>query len=102
MLMSAAGAGGDALYIENVFRTSLYKGTSAQHTITNGIDFSTEGGLVWTKNRDNSTQHGLCDTVSTGVGKDLSTSSTATLKGGVENLLKSHLPEIKEVVALNG
>ena len=24
-------------------------------------------------------------------------SSTATLKGGVENLLKSHLPEIKEV-----
>lgn len=29
-------------------------------------------------------------------------SSTATLKGGVENLLKSHMPEIKEVVALNG
>lgn len=26
-------------------------------------------------------------------------SSTATLKGGVENLLKSHLPEVKEVVA---
>ena len=77
--MSAAGAGGDALYIENVFRTSLYKGTSAQHTITNGIDFSNEGGLVWTKSRDNSTQHGLCDTVATGVGKDLSTSSTAVL-----------------------
>ena len=29
-------------------------------------------------------------------------SSTATLKGGVETLLKSHVPEIKEVVALNG
>tara|TARA_B100001287_G_scaffold46247_1_gene35305 strand:- start:1480 stop:2097 length:618 start_codon:yes stop_codon:yes gene_type:complete len=29
-------------------------------------------------------------------------SSTATLKGGVENLLKSHIPEISEVVALNG
>ena len=29
-------------------------------------------------------------------------SSTATLKGGVENLLRSHVPEIKEVVALNG
>lgn len=26
-------------------------------------------------------------------------SSTATLKGGIENLLKSHLPEVKEVVA---
>ena len=29
-------------------------------------------------------------------------SSTATLKGGVETLLKTHLPEINEVVALNG
>ena len=28
-------------------------------------------------------------------------SSTATLKGGVENLLKQHLPEVKEVVAEN-
>jgi NFU1 iron-sulfur cluster scaffold homolog, mitochondrial len=26
-------------------------------------------------------------------------SSTATLKGGIENLLKAHLPEVKEVVA---
>jgi Fe-S cluster biogenesis protein NfuA len=29
-------------------------------------------------------------------------SSTATLKGGIENLLKNHLPEVKEVVAING
>jgi Fe-S cluster biogenesis protein NfuA len=29
-------------------------------------------------------------------------SSTATLKGGIENLLKTHLPEVKEVVAING
>jgi Fe-S cluster biogenesis protein NfuA len=29
-------------------------------------------------------------------------SSTATLKGGVETLLKNHIPEINEVVALNG
>jgi NFU1 iron-sulfur cluster scaffold homolog, mitochondrial len=29
-------------------------------------------------------------------------SSTATLKGGIENLLKSHLPEVKEVVAEAG
>jgi Fe-S cluster biogenesis protein NfuA len=28
-------------------------------------------------------------------------SSTATLKGGIENLLKQHLPEVKEVVAFN-
>lgn len=29
-------------------------------------------------------------------------SSTATLKGGVENLLKQHIPEVTEVVALEG
>ncbi len=29
-------------------------------------------------------------------------SSTATLKGGIENLLKQHLPEVQEVVAFNG
>lgn len=29
-------------------------------------------------------------------------SSTATLKGGIENLLKQHLPEVTEVVAING
>lgn len=28
-------------------------------------------------------------------------SSTATLKGGIENLLKQHLPEVREVVAEN-
>jgi Fe-S cluster biogenesis protein NfuA len=29
-------------------------------------------------------------------------SSTATLKGGIENLLKQHIDEVKEVVAING
>ena len=29
-------------------------------------------------------------------------SSTATLKGGIENLLRQHFPEVKEVVAFNG
>ena len=29
-------------------------------------------------------------------------SSTATLKGGVETLLKTHVPEVNEVIALNG
>ncbi len=28
-------------------------------------------------------------------------SSTATLKGGIENLLKSHIPEVREVIAEN-
>ena len=40
-----------ANYIEDVFSTYLYTGNSSTQTITNGIDLSTYGGLVWLKNR---------------------------------------------------
>ena len=53
-------------YIEDVFSTYLYTGTGATQTITNGIDLSTKGGLVWGKSRDAGTyvNHNLFDTVS--------------------------------------
>jgi hypothetical protein len=38
-------------YIEDVFSTWLYTGTGSAQTITNGIDVSTKGGLVWIKAR---------------------------------------------------
>jgi hypothetical protein len=40
-----------ANYIEDVFSTWLYTGTGASQTITNNIDLSTKGGLVWFKGR---------------------------------------------------
>jgi len=40
-----------ANYIEEVFSTYLYTGNSTSQTITNNIDLSTKGGLVWFKNR---------------------------------------------------
>lgn len=49
-------------YIEEVFSTYLYTGTGSAQTITNGIDLSTKGGLVWTKARSNSANHNLVDT----------------------------------------
>jgi hypothetical protein len=54
LLEAAAGnAGGGATYVDDVFSTYLYTGTNTVQTITNGIDLAGEGGLVWTKNRDN-------------------------------------------------
>jgi len=51
-LAAAAGnAGGDKQNVADVFSTYLYKGTGSAQTITNGIDLSTEGGLVWSKSR---------------------------------------------------
>jgi hypothetical protein len=51
-LLLGEGAGSaPAVYIEDVFSTYLYDGTGATQTITNNIDLSTKGGLVWIKNR---------------------------------------------------
>ena len=59
LMMSAAG--GDTLDVDDVFSTYVYKGLS-NGSITNGIDLSNEGGMVWFKHRDSSTQNALYDT----------------------------------------
>ena len=62
LLQAAAGsAGGEALNVEDVFSTYLYDGTSAEHTITNGIDLAGEGGMIWGKIRSATDQHWLVD-----------------------------------------
>ena len=38
-------------FIEDVFSTYLYTGNGSSQTITNGIDLSTKGGMVWIKCR---------------------------------------------------
>ena len=53
--LAAASAAGGGLNVEDLFSTYLYDGTGAQQTITNGIDFDGEGGLVWFKARTNAT-----------------------------------------------
>lgn len=44
---------GPVTYIEDVFSTYLYSGSSADQTIVNNINLLTKGGLVWIKNRNN-------------------------------------------------
>jgi hypothetical protein len=85
-LQATAGAasydgfgGGPAVaanYIEDVFQTWLYTGTGASLTITNGIDLSGKGGLVWIKSRSAATGHRLTDTAR-GATKALESNSTA-------------------------
>jgi len=62
-------------YIEDVFSTYLYTGTGAALTITNNIDLSTKGGLVWIKDRTTAYKHVLTDTAR-GVNKQLASSNT--------------------------
>jgi hypothetical protein len=49
-------------YIEDVFSTYLYTGNGSTQTITNGIDLSTKGGLVWVKTRSAAGNNFLFDT----------------------------------------
>ena len=50
-------------FVEDVFSTTLYDGTTAVQTITNNIDLSTKGGLVWIKARNFAYSNALFDTV---------------------------------------
>lgn len=52
-----------AVYIEDVFSCFLYTGNGSTQTITNNIDLSGKGGLVWIKRRDVSSDHRFTDTL---------------------------------------
>ena len=61
---AAAGGAAGVLGVEDVFSTYLYTGNNSTKTITNGIDLSGEGGLVWIKGRGpTGWQHVWVDTV---------------------------------------
>jgi hypothetical protein len=64
------------IFIEDLFSTYLYTGNGSTQTITNGIDLSGNGGLVWIKDRSRNTNHWLADTVR-GVNKLLSSDTTS-------------------------
>ena len=64
------------------FSTDLYTGNGSSQTITNNIDLSTDGGLVWVKNRDLSRDHALHDT-ERGIDYRLSSNTTSGQSGAI-------------------
>ena len=82
VLATAGAAGGDKVYVDDVFSTFLYEGSSSAQTITNGIDLSTEGGLVWMKSRTNTNNHALVDSERSWTGWLQSNSTNASQGGG--------------------
>ena len=57
------GAADKTKYIDDVFSTYVYTGNETARAITNGIDLSGKGGLVWVKSRNDTHDHHLVDTV---------------------------------------
>jgi hypothetical protein len=74
---NTSAVSGDANYIEDVFSTWLYTGNGSARSITNEIDLSTKGGLVWIKDRTSgwANQHQLVDTAR-GATNSISSDST--------------------------
>ena len=80
----------EKVYIDEVFSTYLYKGSSSSgsgpaQTITNGVDLAEEGGLVWLKSRTATNENNLSDTVN-GAGKRLQTDGTGGLSTSGESV----------------
>jgi hypothetical protein len=72
----AATGGGVPAYIEDVFSNYIYTGNGSVQIITNGIDLSTKGGLVWIKGRNGTGEgHTLFDTAR-GVNQVMQTQNT--------------------------
>ena len=59
---AASGAAGDPVDVDDIFNTFLWDGNSSSRSITNNIDLSGEGGLVWIKKRSGSANHTFQDT----------------------------------------
>jgi len=78
LLGEGAGGGAAPAYIEDVFSCFLYAGTNASQTITNNIDLSGKGGLVWQKQRTSAIGHRLFDTVQT-LGNELASNSASAV-----------------------
>ena len=52
LLLAASGSSGSAVNVENVFAEFLYAGNAGSNAINNGIDLSTDGGMVIIKRRE--------------------------------------------------
>ena len=66
----------DSTGVGSTFSTTLYTGTGAAKTISNGLDLSTDGGLVWIKRRDSAGSYSLWDS-GRGISNWLSSDTTS-------------------------
>tara|TARA_Y100001970_G_scaffold284997_1_gene403588 strand:- start:41 stop:2005 length:1965 start_codon:yes stop_codon:yes gene_type:complete len=85
LMQGAAGAGGDKLYIDDVFSTFLYDGTNGSLSANTGLDMSGEGGLLWIKNRTDSGRNNTLFDTERGVNQRLKTDSS-----GAENTFNAN------------
>ena len=80
-LFLGQGAVATKTYVDDIFSTFLYTGTSSARSINNGIDLAGEGGMVWTKSRSHGLDHYL-GSPALGTNKVLRTNTSGSLDSG--------------------
>ena len=68
--------------LSGLFSTHLYDGTGSNQTITNGVNLSGKGGMVWIKGRNATSDHALVDTVRGGANSIASNTTDAQRTDG--------------------
>ena len=69
-------------YVDEVFSTQAYIGNDSSITVTNNIDNSTEGGMVWLKSRSQAYDSFIFDTVR-GVSNPISSNTTGAQQSSI-------------------
>jgi len=59
LIQGAAGAASDPTYVDDVFSTFLFEGSASPVTITNELDLSGKGGMIWIKSRTSTASHAI-------------------------------------------
>ena len=92
MLLGAGGAVATKTYVDDIFSTEAWISAGSPKTITNGIDFAGEGGMVWTKSRSDAYNNVLSDTVRGGLKAVFSnTNGAEDVSGSGSNYVGSFL-----------
>ena len=61
-MLLGIGAKDDPVYVDQVFNTYVYRGSSSAQTFNTGVDLANEGGLIWSKYRTMNSPGVLFDT----------------------------------------
>jgi hypothetical protein len=61
LLQAAAGNAGGAVYVDDVFSTTLYTGTDGSVVVPTGLDLADKGGMIWGKSRSAAQNHRIYD-----------------------------------------
>ena len=88
-MMMGLGSGAGGVDIASAFSTDIYTGNGSTQDVVNGLDLSTDGGIVWFARRNGAEQKNLFNTTSAQPYYYLRTTTNAALTTNITTALTS-------------